>query len=577
MGVDEKKRYWQMERLSLIKQHLPEDWRKRYDDFLTEFDEPNEDLGRGFTFRGGACGNTSPISKGELLAMADEEILSALQTTEFSGKWDEPSADGLADVLQECAKEKPERFADIAQSFKGIQDDYIGALIRGLKAARTEGKDFSLGNLLSLFDALTASDSLTAMAKDEEASEWLKQEMAHFVSVILDGNITLPGELSEKIWRILSRLFKSTPPDSVIASMDNKQIDISDAVMNAGRTARGDAARAVMSFMHWRARNLGWDKIETAKHHSMKHIPEIAKLLEEYLSGAPCADIHPTVGANLQMLLWIDEPWVIHHLPLIFPGDSSHKSFRDLAWCGYLNRQSVMIEAVRAFEHQYRRAIEEIRVVEDDADYPDRDQTCASHVINYYLSGNIMIGDSTSLLARLLERAPSRLMRRVFEDFRRALDEHETSPEILERFRLFIEYRLTALVKLDSESGFPEITGLAALICSKGFPSDWVAAKLLIALTKIDGRIESDYWVVERMKELAEVGYISEVLQGFILLTKGAKNDWEIQSWEEELDAVFKLSTSSGKPTILASAKQLADKLGDRGFDGYRKRWFNNN
>jgi len=106
---------------------------------------------------------------------------------------------------------------------------------------------------------------------------------------------------------------------------------------------------------------------------------------------------------------------------------------------------------------------------------------------------------------------------------------------------------------------------------SKSFPPDWTAKYLLSALTEIDGKMDSDYWVVERMRELAEVGHISEVLEGFVLLTKGTKNDWDINSWETELHAVFELAVASNDLEIRSLAKKLADKLGDRGFDEYRK------
>ena len=109
---------WLYEHLAVISDHLADDWNQRFGDFAERFGEPRE-LPTGFSI------TWDSVPRSPLDADAAEKMM-ATQLAAFARGWvvpedghpfDRPSWRGLANQVEERAKQRPAEFSAAAASF----------------------------------------------------------------------------------------------------------------------------------------------------------------------------------------------------------------------------------------------------------------------------------------------------------------------------------------------------------------------------------------------------------------------------------------------------------------------------
>ena len=133
---DKYLRRWQLRRLTPLKDSLPENWQKRYEQLVEEFGavELSDLFSRGVDKV--RVGLVPPKTVSDLASMSNEELISFLKSWQPTNRdYFEPSPEGLGMELGKVAEQDPERFILIAEHFQGLHPRYGCGLLRGLRNA----------------------------------------------------------------------------------------------------------------------------------------------------------------------------------------------------------------------------------------------------------------------------------------------------------------------------------------------------------------------------------------------------------------------------------------------------------
>ena len=102
-------------------------------------------------------GDESPVKVTELLIKSNDEIAKYL--IEFKEETEEgnSSKEGLAETLQKCISEKPEKFAEHISPYLSVPEIYQYYIFRGLTEACRNKRNFSWDNVLNFISQLLES------------------------------------------------------------------------------------------------------------------------------------------------------------------------------------------------------------------------------------------------------------------------------------------------------------------------------------------------------------------------------------------------------------------------------------
>ncbi|MYB76699.1 MAG: hypothetical protein F4X83_06305, partial [Chloroflexi bacterium] len=140
---------WKVDRLSIIKPHLSPAWQQRLEELLsTEGLERYQPSDPEHVNRVEASSPGSPLSLEEIGRMTVKDITTFLRTWD-SPSWEE-SPNTLGRYITRVVQDSPQRFAEHAGEFKGLDATYVHAVIWGLWEAVKNGRNFSWEPVLEL-------------------------------------------------------------------------------------------------------------------------------------------------------------------------------------------------------------------------------------------------------------------------------------------------------------------------------------------------------------------------------------------------------------------------------------------
>jgi hypothetical protein len=99
-------------------------------------------------------GNLAPRSKDQLLKLSVDEIVAYLKEFKETGHWEDPTKEGLADVLMEAIKEDPKKFDSEVHRFLESKLAYQYEILRGFEEAWKSGKSFDWETVLTFCERL---------------------------------------------------------------------------------------------------------------------------------------------------------------------------------------------------------------------------------------------------------------------------------------------------------------------------------------------------------------------------------------------------------------------------------------
>ena len=212
-------KYRKLRRLAPLRDVLPRDWKERYDEWVSATEEPDyaEYVTPPVQVRWGL---ESPQSTEELRPMSVEEVVAFLSTWRPSENTMGPVPEGLGRQLSPLVASEPERFAEEAERFLGLEPTYVRALVSGLRDAVKQPRPFSWPPVLALCrwvvqqprEILGGDDHSRSLDRDHDWRE-SRAVIADLLSEgFKPGAAEIPFEFRSEAWDVLKPLTDDPEP-----------------------------------------------------------------------------------------------------------------------------------------------------------------------------------------------------------------------------------------------------------------------------------------------------------------------------------------------------------------------------
>ena len=562
--IERYKKFWQRDRLAWFKDSLPAEWKKQYESLVEELGEPEYPEFASVTVTW--VGPESPLSADQLRSMSTSEIV------EYLKSWNppqdpirEPSPEGLGRTLAQVVEENPGKFAEEAESFKGVDPTYVRYLLSGLRDALKAGKAFNWEKVLKL--CKWAVEQKRELIKGKGKRElfgwdphwgWARKTIADLLSVGFDKPPGIPFEFRELAWSILEPITidpDPTPEDEAEYGGSNM-----DPVTLSINTTRGEAMHAVIRYALWCKKHLDFQSIDD--------IPEVKNVLEQHLNPdlEPSLAVRSVYGQWLPWLVQIDREWVSHNLDRLFPKET-HPQFWEATWASYIETSGPHSPVFEVLLDEYQRATEHIGKWDESqlAHLMDPDERLAEHLLAFYWVGVIDIDDA--VFKSFWELASDDLRAHAIEFIGRSLlnYEGEVPQEPLEKMKLLWEHRLAkALEALDRENRKKEVAAFGWWFASGKLDNEWAFQQLLEAV-RFSKRIDPMMFVVEKLADLADA-YPQKATLCLKELVSGDVERHKVFGWRGEAEELLRKALKSDDETAKTFAEEAINKLAAMGF-----------
>lgn len=569
-------RLWQLERLACIATVLPPQWRAYYEQLAAELGAPEHP--EFLVWTSTWVGPVSPMSTDELLAMSVEEVVRFLQTWQPTGGWKDPTPEGLGRTLAQAVAQQPERYADEADRFKGLEPTYVRAFFSGLREATAKGRPFSWAKVLDLASWVLRQPRnfpgphRQDLDRDPDWS-WTRKTIADLLAEGLKaGPSEIPVALRTEVWTLLTGLTEDPDPtpeyEERLAGSETGPAELS---LN---TVRGAALHAVMGYLLWVRRHLqSHSGTPGGLPRGLEDAPEVREVLEAHLDPLreSCVSVRAVYGMWLPHLVSADTAWVTSQLDRIFPKRPGQEHLRDAAWKAYILFCQPSHRVFECIKAEYSAAVDRLASMQSNNEITQYERGLAEHLMILYWTGELDLGESNALLTRFYALASDPLRAHAVAFIGRSLAESQDEvPQcVIHRLERLWEARVEAAQAAVSVECFTqELANFGWWYISGRFNQHW-ALDQLARVIELVGTIDPDDAVLERLVPLASVKP-REVIKCLAGLVKGAPEPWVIGGWRNEAKAILRAVLSSKDEQAKTIAEEVINRLVARGFVDFR-------
>lgn len=583
--ADLYRKRWQRNRLALIRDDLPPDWRGRYDQLVAELGEPEHPEFQSYSL-GTKRGPTSPISASEIASLSVEEIVERILG--FHAAWtpsrdiSSPTPDGLSRELSSAVSAAPGRFTPEIGRLRQLAATYVRGLICGFDQAVRQNCAFDWAPVLELCRWIVeqprvgtgepANGVLDSFDADDVDRDWTRARSAvgHLLSAALESEEHAPSfELRAAVWKVLLPLTSDPEPDE---KYESRYLEGSGPAHVSINTIRGEALHAVVRYALWVRRQLkeapNGDAVIAQGFDVM---PEVRSVLDAHLDQSVDRSlaIRSVYGRWFPWLHLVDEQWAIANVPRIFPPDDELRRHWAAAWWVYVIFSTPYDNVFDALRGEYARAIERLGDSDVNIEQTDHaDENLAEHLVVLYGRGRISLDEAGGLMVRFFEKADARVRAHAMVTAGRILAGDETiPPEVIERLKKLWEVRLNA-TRSSPDADRAELSAFSSWFTSRKFDNEWTLAQLNTVLQLI-GNLQHDFDAPERLVELAPQ-YPLETVECLRLMIEGSKETWQISLWRDAPRKVLQAAKESGDATVIKAVDDVVNRLGARGFFEFR-------
>jgi hypothetical protein len=578
---EQYKKIWMRDHLALIKDDLPLDWMKLYENLVEDFGESSHPE---FTsYSEGWIGPTSPKSSEELKSMTVDNVIKFLNSWSSPQEFHVPTPEGLGRVLSNAIANDPERFALEAVRFQGLDPTYVRALVSGLGEAIKKGCCVEWQPILTLCQwVISQPIEIPGRAinhRDADLDwEWTRKEVARLLHRGFEERKgKIPFGFRSICWALLSSLTNDpdpTPADEAIYGGSN----MGPATLSIN-TTRGEAMHALIQYAFWVRQDIIKTKDEDYYNSSgFNEMPEVQEVLEYHLNphNDPSPAVRSVYGQRFPWLVVLDKEWASKNAARIFPPQTNKES-KDLysaAWETYILFCDIYDNAFEILRENYSDAIEHLaHSIDDRKKYSiESDKRLVNHLVNYYWRGKLNLDDPQSMISRFYVNAPDSLRKYAIEYIGRSLynAKDKINADILKRLQVLWLKRIDDLHIMNKRGTRPtEPIAFGWWFISGKFNDIWVTEQLKIAI-EIAGKIEPDYSVLKQLSKIAAKMQLPAVECLKILV----ENENEIRSItlsrSDETRNILEIAINSNDVKAKKVAKGIIHYLGARGYFGYR-------
>ena len=259
-------------------------------------------------------GNLAPRSKDQLLKLPIEDIVAYLREFEETGHWEDPTREGLADVLMEAVKEDPKKFDAEVHRFLESKLAYQYEILRGFEEAWRSGKSFDWKAVLTFCEQLIDRKGFWEL-KDKRPDAHLRATRSWITTVI---SSLISCGVSNDDWafdetflplaeRIILKIIKNEP--ATAKGRDD------DALTEAMNTPKGRCIDSLMAYSLRNARLLD-SKGQDRKTFLVRMEKVFDDELDRCVSGN--YEFSALAGRNILQFHYLSQEWLKRRFNDIF-------------------------------------------------------------------------------------------------------------------------------------------------------------------------------------------------------------------------------------------------------------------
>lgn len=251
-------------------------------------------------------GNLAPHSKDQLLKLSIAEIVAYLDEFQETGHWEDPTEEGLGDVLMEAVKEDPNKFDIEVHRFLESKLAYQYEILRGFEEAWKFGKSFDWRAVLTFCQRLIDRNGFWEL-KDKRPDghlratrSWITSEICSLISCgVSNDDWAFDESFLPLAEQIILKIIKNEPPTA------KGRAD--DALTEAMNTPKG---RCIESLVAYSLRNA---RLLEGKGQDRKAFwARIQKVFDDEL--AQCVggnyEFSALAGRNILQLHYLNQEWL---------------------------------------------------------------------------------------------------------------------------------------------------------------------------------------------------------------------------------------------------------------------------
>lgn len=562
-----KKAYWQAQRLWLLRGRLPAEWESRLNETVSKLGEPEHPDFVVYTTTW--MGPTSPKEIEDLEGMSVKQIAAFLRDWSPTDSGPAPSVEGLGRALQVTVAKSPDRFVATLESFYGLEPTYSRAITQGFKDAVKAGRPLDWPAVVKYLAWIGEQPRSEVVVADDRLDRdlhwgWARLEVVNLLSEGFKANL-IDFALREEVWMIVNAIADDPSP----TEEDDKE-DSMDPATRSINTVRGTALHAVVRYALWVRRELsqGQNQLEPSDF-DMTSVREVKDRLEWHLdlNNETSPAIRSVYGQWFPWLFALDANWAGLSVPLIFP--SSCPELCDAAWHTYLALCNPYTDVFEVLRGQYSDSIDRMSRKEDPANSLERPSSkIGEHLLAMVGSGVIAWDDGDGLLKRYFEKAAVSAASQALAYAGQLLeiDRVSASRDVAERFRKFWE-SLKGHVLASGGDRVDMLKSFGWWFVSGCFDAEWSLGQLeqVIKTTRF---VQPDHQVAEKLGELAG-NYPKQSLEILKEMIVRVEDSWAVQGWRSSIETV--VQEALRVEATRADATAFIHHLGARGYATFRQ------
>ena len=555
------KEHWQLELITIIRDHLEPAWTERREALVAKYGEPAHPGFHMFSEEGYRPESVKAAQ--DLLTMTPDDVINFLKS------WEPPASrglfdatrDGLAHQLSATIQTNPEFFAGKERSFEGLDPTYVRTFIQANEQLARNDRGLNWDSMLELctwvIDQPRAISGRTGKIRDQDPDWGWARGAINYLLATGVGRDQIPYELRARVWKIIAAL--ANDPDPIVDE-GNKEVH-EDAYGRATGTVRGYAVQLAIEYGLWVRR-----QEENAKGAEVRldAMPELRHELEKRLDDQSTA-VRSVYGRFLPWLMLIDKQWVEAQLDRIFPPEPSAHRFHKAVWNAYVLYTTVYSNVFPSLRRQYAAAIGGLAGAPASVSRSrDPQGKLAEHLFMTYRRGGVPLDDP--LLLAFWKNAGSDLRGYVIDFIGNTLRnlKKPLEPDAEERLRALWTERYNLAVAAENKTDFgEEMSGFGSWFASGQFDDGWVSQQYLLAL-EFGSRTTSYHFVANRLVKLLELRP-QETLRILGKIIDLKQPNWFVMGSRNEITNILRMALQSSDGPSQTTAREIGNRLVARG------------
>lgn len=442
---------WQLKRLYLVKDSVPDAHRNYVMDLLDQHGEPETPPTEVYSpeVHSGTVTEKGPAELDDLQDWPADDVLELCVTWEppegkdwtdnASGGFEEVSYHGFANQLEELIKEDPQEYAAEISVLKEAKPQYVDIALHTFQDVVEQGEKFPWNPITELCEYVV-----------EHPTQWSSRCRYDIATLLHKGIVTdgtnLPSRNTHRIEALLLEMVTETDIDE-----EEQPHSWIGGIGTSEEEVRQRGLDALIAYAIWRS--------EEGK---QPLTADIREAVIEKIVADPALPVRTALGRQFGNLWALDEKLVKKHLPEIFPtgdGLETEQQF-SRAWNGYIRANHCHGPAFNELRPYYRHAIglatadepnKEVVDKETDSESINHDAT-AGHIASAYIFQGDDLDDGDSLISIFYARASPELAAKIARSCARSLENSDALDGHWEMVRELWRWRLDTIEGIVQDS-----------------------------------------------------------------------------------------------------------------------------